>query len=148
MPRPSTFRVSWPGTHKRPCTGSVKGCHASEGRCYQPSARAWLSYLADLSLAEDDHQWQALLQWKTPGAGNGGQPPGDHAPGVPGCQRLGDLGGTAGLLHPGGGRRGPPPPTEHPPPLRQLTHPLAAATNTVAVKVTATIRLRPETPDP
>jgi len=24
-----------------------------------------------LSLAEDDHHWQALLQWKTPGAGNG-----------------------------------------------------------------------------
>jgi len=30
-----------------------------------------LSYLAELSLAEDDHDWQALLLWKTPGAGNG-----------------------------------------------------------------------------
>ncbi len=30
-----------------------------------------MSYLADLSLAEDDHHWQALLQWKTLGAGNG-----------------------------------------------------------------------------
>ncbi len=35
---------------------------------------------------------------------------------------------------PGGGRGGP---TEHPQPLRQLAHPLAAATSTVAVKVTA-----------
>jgi len=46
-----------------------RACGASEGRCCQPCTRAWLSYLAALSLAEDDHDWQALLQWKTPGAG-------------------------------------------------------------------------------
>jgi len=40
-------------------------------RCCQPCNRAWLSYLADLSLAEDDHDWQALHLCKTPAAGNG-----------------------------------------------------------------------------
>ncbi len=43
----------------------------ARGGVASPAIRAWLSYLADLILAEDDHQWQALLLWKTPGAGNG-----------------------------------------------------------------------------
>jgi len=41
----------------------------ARGGVASPAIRAWLSYLADLSLAEDDHEWQALLLWKTPGGG-------------------------------------------------------------------------------
>jgi len=40
----------------------------ARGGVASPAIRAWLSHLADLSLAEDDHDWQALLRWKTPGA--------------------------------------------------------------------------------
>ncbi len=43
----------------------------ARGGVASPYNRAWLSYLADLSLAEDDHDWQALPQWKTPDQARG-----------------------------------------------------------------------------